>query len=130
MSHGSCSSITSDSSITIGARPPVAITVTVLGSSRQLDGHPPHDAIDLPGEAEQDAGLQRLDGVATDYRAGTRQLDLAQLRPTGTQGLHRDLDPWGDGSPEVLTLGGDGVERGGRSEVDDDGRSAVHRGGR
>src|ERR671936_530640 len=45
----------------------------------QLLRHAAYDAVDLAGEAEDDAGLQRLDGVLADDVAGAYELDLVQL---------------------------------------------------
>ncbi len=83
------------------------------------------DAVDLGGEPVEGARLDRLDGVLADHAAGLDQLDLAQGGGPAEQGLEADLDAGEDGAAEVLARRRDGVERGGRAEVDDDRRAAV-----
>ena len=90
-----------------------------------LVDHAVGDAVDLGGEAVERAGLDRLDGVLADDVAGLDQLDLAQRGGPGEEGVEADVDAGEDGAAEVLALGGDGVERGGGAEVDDDRRPAV-----
>ena len=48
------------------------------------------------------------------------ELDPAQCRGMGEERVQADGHPGGDGAPQVLAGGGDGIERGGRAQVDDD----------
>ena len=71
-------------------------------AGRQLRGHPPGDALDLAGEAEDDAGLQRLDGVLADHPLRPGQFHLEQLRGPPGQRVHRDLDARGERPADEL----------------------------
>src|SRR4051812_29531549 len=93
--------------------------------SAQLVGDAPHDAVDLAGEPEDDARLERLDGRLADDRPRPDQLDLQQPRGPGGEGVDGDLDPRRERAAEELALSADDVEVGRRTEVDDDRRPAV-----
>src|SRR6266508_4005044 len=45
----------------------------------ELGRHAPDDPVDLAGEPPDGAGLEALDGVLADHRAGRHQLDAAEL---------------------------------------------------
>lgn len=64
-----------------------------------LADHAGDDAVDLPGEPVQRTGLERLDGVLGDDRAGPQQLDLAQLGAAVAERLQGDPDARRDGAP-------------------------------
>ena len=97
--------------------------VDVLGGYAELLDHPADDPVDLAGEAEDHARLERLDGVLRDHRARAQQLDLAQLGATAAERLQGDVDAGGDGAADVLPARADHVEGGGGAEVDDDRRA-------
>ena len=59
------------------------------------------EPVDEAGEAVDDAGLQRLDGVLADDVAGQGELDAAQLGAATGQRLERELDAGRDGSADV-----------------------------
>src|SRR5688572_13994298 len=80
------------------------------GVATELLHHAFDDAVDLPGEAVDDARLQRLHGALADDRPRLRELDLAQLRAVLGERLDRDGDAGRDGPTEVLALLGDRVE--------------------
>src|SRR6266540_3700463 len=65
----------------------------------QLGDHPPDQRVDLPGEAEDDARLERLRGVLADHRARRDQLDPAELGGLADQRVGGDLDPRRVGHP-------------------------------
>src|SRR5947207_1130753 len=95
------------------------------GAFAQLVDEAPHEVVDLAGEAVDGARLDRLHRRLADDVAGRDELDLAQPGGPAEEGVHRHLDAGDDGAAEVLTLGADGVEGGGRAEVDHDARAAV-----
>ena len=114
-------------SSTSGARPPVAITVTSSGSpGRARAAIRSHDAVDLAGEAVDDARLQRLDRVAcrSPTAAGPAPPCAAARRARG-QRVDRDLDARRDRAAEVLPRGRHRVEVRRGPEVHDDARAAV-----
>src|SRR5262245_20806115 len=75
----------------------------LVGVVGELDGDPFDETVDLTGEAVQDPGLQRLDGVLADHSARAYQLDLPQLRAARAEGIDGDLNARRDGTAEQLT---------------------------
>ena len=90
----------------------------------QLGGEPPAQAVDLAGEPVEGAGLDRLHRRLADHAPRLHQLDPAQGGGVGEQGVEADGHARGDGPAEVLTRRRDGVEGGGRAEVDHHARAA------
>ena len=67
----------------------------------ELGLHPPHDAVDLAGEAVDDAALQRV----TELRRSRRrrdELDSREPRGAVEERLHRDLDAGREHAADVL----------------------------
>ena len=93
----------------------------------ELRGDPADHPVDLPGEAVDEPGLQRLLGGLADHRARLDELDLEQPGGPGGQRIDRDLDAGGQRAAEELTPGRDHVEVGRGAEVDDHRRPAVER---
>src|SRR6266511_3290929 len=93
----------------------------------QLGDHPPDQRVDLPGEAEDDARLERLRGVLADHRARRDQLDPAELGGLADQRVGGDLDPRRDRHPQHLAPPRDRVEGGGGAEIDHHRRPPVQR---
>src|SRR3954454_14102543 len=91
---------------------------------RQTDlvDHSADDPVDLAGDAVQDAGLHRLDGVLGDHRPWADDLDLAELGAAPAECLQGDVDTGGDSPSDVLTAFAHHIEGGRRAEVDDDRR--------
>ena len=118
--------MTLTSSMTSGASPPVAMTVTESGSSGASSAAIRRtSALDLARETEDDAGLQRLDRVLADHMIGPGELHLEQLGGAAGQGVHGDLDPRRKRAPDELAAGADRVEVGRGAEVHDERRAAV-----
>ena len=114
--------MTLTSSMTSGARPPVAMTVTDSGSSGASSATIRRAMPSTwPGEPEDDAGLQRLDRVLADHVVRPGQFDLEQLGGPPGQGVHRDLDARAPARPPTNSpAGADRVEVGRGAEVHHD----------
>ena len=107
MSQGWWSVKVRHSSTTIGARPPVAITLHGLGRYAELLDHPARRCR-RPG--------WRSRRPCPDWSASTvffaitvrgpEQLDLAQLGAAAAERLERDVDARGDGAADVLARAG------------------------
>src|SRR5579864_4004526 len=97
------------------------------GPSAQLLAHPADHPIDLTGEAVQDPGLNRRDGVPGDDRRRPNDLNLAQLRGVLDEGVERNPDPGTDRPAQEVAVRGDRREGRGGAEVNDDRGTAVRR---
>ena len=86
----------------------------------ELLAHAPDDAVDLAGEAVDDAALQRVHGVAPDHGRRGDELDAREARGAVEERLHRDRDARGQHAAHVLARRRDGVEVRRRAEVDGD----------
>ena len=85
---------------------------------------PPHDPVDQPGEAEDEAGLDRAAAGAADRRLRLGQVDARDAGGPLDQRGQRDLEAGRDRAAEVFALGRDGVEVDPGAEVDDDAGAA------
>src|SRR5437763_4591799 len=90
----------------------------------ELGGDPSYEAVDLPGEAVDDARLQRLDRRLPDDGARPDELNLEQSRGASRECVDGDLDSWGERTTEELAAFAHDVEVGRGAEVDDDRRPA------
>ncbi len=91
------------------------------GCCVHLGRHAADHAVDEPGVAEDDARLDAAGGVLADHPLrGGENLDPRQLRGLHEESLRRDHDARADGAAQVGAVSGNGVEGGGRPEVDDD----------
>src|SRR5260370_195133 len=86
---------------------------------------PPGDPLALPGEPEEDAGLQRLTRFPADDAIRAGQLDLEQLRGPAGERVDGDLDAGRERAADELAPLAHRVEVGRRAEVDNDGGPAV-----
>src|SRR4051812_17953781 len=87
---------------------------------RQLLFNPSHDAVDQPGEAEDEAGMDRRPS-----RTANRFLRLFEVDPGDPgrpfdQGAERGGEPGTNCAAEVLAVGGDRVDVDAGPEVDRD----------
>ncbi len=74
--------------------------------------------------AEDDAGLERVRGVAAQHARRGRELDARSRRAAAASNpSSAHLDPRHDHAAQVLTLGRDAIEGGCGAEIDHD-RSA------
>ena len=120
--NGSTVSMTSVCRAISSARPPVAITGHFSPSSAQMACTMPSTSPANPYTAPDcSASVVDLPMACS----GSIELDLDELGGARRERLERDLDAGGDGAAQVVALGGDDVERGGRAVVGDDARPAV-----
>ena len=91
---------------------------------RQFVAYAVDQSVNEAGKAEYRTGLHALDGVLADHRTRAHQFDLAQRSGLRRQGIGRDLESGRDAAAEKLTLGGNDVDTGRRTEVHDDARTA------
>ena len=91
----------------------------------ELGAHAPHDAVDLAGEAVDDAALERMDRVRPITRRRGDELDAREPCCAVEERLHRDRDAGREHAADVLAARRDGVEVRRRAEVDDDARPAA-----
>src|SRR3990172_1304020 len=73
-----------------------------------------------PDVPEHDARLHGADGVAADRRARTAELHPVESGRPLEQRLAADAEAGGDGAAQVVAVLADGVEDGGRPQIDDD----------
>src|SRR5882762_2839671 len=85
-------------------------------------GHPLDHPVHHRRGAEKHSGADRLHRRAPDDVLRCDQLHLLDLGGHPEEGVGGDLQPGGDGTPQVLAALADGVEGRGRPEVDDDQR--------
>ena len=58
-----------------------------------------HHAVDLGGEAVEDARLNRFDCRTANHGAGFNEFDTAQRRRVGVESIERNRDSRGNGPP-------------------------------
>src|SRR6266496_134855 len=85
-----------------------------------LPGDPLDHAVDEREIAEVEARLDRARGRLAHHLLGSPDLDAPETGGALEERLRRDRDSRHDDSTGVLSLRGDDVERGRRTEVDDD----------
>ena len=95
------------------------------GVGAELAADRGHDAVDLAGEAVDDAGLEPTDRRLADHARRLDVVDLDEARRAREERLHRGLDPGREHAADVLARRRDDVEVRRRAEVDDDHRRAV-----
>ena len=103
---------------------------TTDNARAQVLADPFDDPVDLAGRAEDEARLDRLDGVLADHRRRRFELDAGEPRGALHQRCRGDLETGGDHSAEELAVLGDDVEVGAGAEVDHDRGAAEARVGR
>src|SRR5690606_8639779 len=79
---------------------------------------PLDQAVDEPGVAVDQAGLDRLDGAAADGVDGSGDVHAAERRCGADQGVDADQHSGGDGAAPIVTVPADQVHCGGSAEVD------------
>src|SRR4030043_92332 len=83
------------------------------------------DVFDQADIAEIDTRLHAGDGGLGDGFFRLDDFSPGQLGRPQVEGLGRNLDPWSNRPPQVLSFGRDRVKSGGRAEVHDDAGAAV-----
>ena len=78
---------------------------TTLRLDAELAADRGDDAVDLTGEAVDDAGLEPADGRLPDHARRLDVVDLDEPRGAGEERLHRGLDPRREHAADVLARG-------------------------
>ena len=86
---------------------------------RQLLFDPADDAVDQPGEAEDEAGVDRRAGRAADRLLRLFEFDPGDPGGAVDQRGQRELEAGADRAAEVLAVGGDRVDVDPGAEVDE-----------
>jgi hypothetical protein len=76
---------------------------------------------------EEQTRLHGVDGVAANDRGRALNVDAGEFGGVREECVGGEVDTGGDGSAEILTVCGDGVEGGGSPEVDHAGGTSVER---
>lgn len=82
-------------------------------------------ALDHADVTEQQTRLHGVDGVAANDRGRTLDVDAREFGGVREERVSGEVDACGDGTAEILTVGGESVEGGGGAEVDHAGGTAV-----